>query len=167
MLKAQKSLFKDTFSSWKDLDGIHGVDGAQGLDVPGYLVLSFGRRREVGFLSDVRRLIVSLTRAQEGTILVMHSAVANTQRLVRVFFRALRELARDTNAYVFADGCGLHTEVAETVCSLMDAPFLGPAAETVAATLSRTANGFPDVVSIRDAVDDYCKSSLAALDREF
>ena len=71
------------------------MDGAQGLDAAGWIVLSFGRRRGVGFLSDVRRLIVSLTRAQEGTIMVIHSAVANTQRPVGVFFRALREIARN------------------------------------------------------------------------
>ena len=77
--KAQTSLFKNTFAYWSELNGIHSVDGAQGLDTAGWIVLSFGRRRDVVFLSDVRRLIVSLTRAQEGTIMVIHSAVANTQ----------------------------------------------------------------------------------------
>ena len=52
------------------------------------------------------------------------------------------------------------------MCPLVAAPLPGPAAETVAATLSRTAKGFPDGVSIKEAVDDYCISSLATLDTE-
>ena len=164
--KAQKSLFKDTFHNWNELNGIHSVDGAQGLDVAGWIVLSFGRRRGVGFLSDVRRLIVSLTRAQEGTIMVIHSAVANTQRPVGVFFRALREIARDTNAYVVANADGSHADVAANVCELLETPLSGPPAEAIAATLAKSVQGFPRGKSIKDAVDEYCKWSLATLDEE-
>ena len=33
--KAQISLFKNTFAHWSELNGIHSVDGAQGLDAAG------------------------------------------------------------------------------------------------------------------------------------
>ena len=96
----QKKLLRSRLQPGKSTFGIQTVDASQGLDSKGHALLSTGRRRGVGFLSDIRRLIVSLSRSQMSTIMIVHSSVVNTHHEVGCVFQALRKIAQRSEAYV-------------------------------------------------------------------
>ena len=96
----QNKLFKAKLRDTKPGFGIQTVDACQGLDAKSHALLSTGRRHGIGFLSDIRRLIVSLSRSQKSTILVAHSSIVDTGHPVGCVFQALKKIASHSGAYV-------------------------------------------------------------------
>ena len=148
------------------LQGIHTVDSSQGLDAKGKCLLSVGRPLGIGFLSDIRRLNVGLTRGQL-TIIVANSAVVKTKHPVGCVFRALRKISQNTQAYVLFDSKepeksldAVLLHVAKTIGTTMNVS----AAESVSHSLAETD---PETqLPMKEAIKDYMKGCFTCYNEE-
>ena len=169
--RAQKQLFiselkRNARKSGKhvQLTGIHTVDACQGLNAKGNVVLSIGRPTGIGFLGDLRRLIVSLTRSEESTIIVAHSAVVETKHPVGCIFQALRQIAKNTQTYVLFDHTNpehsLDTIGSITVNTITNVN----SAEIVSQSLAGPLPGWQ--MSMKKAIAKYMEKSLPYFNEE-
>ena len=84
----KEDLFKAKLRQTNPDFGMHTVDACQGLHSKSHALLSTGRRHGIGFSSDIRRHMVSLSRSKGSTIIVAHSSVVDTNNHVGSVFQA-------------------------------------------------------------------------------
>ena len=160
----QKELFKRTMPNWEWLAGVHTVDASQGLDNQNGVLLSIGRPYGIGFLSDIRRLTVSLSRSQQYTIMVVHSDVVNTGHPVGCVFQALREIALKSGAHVVYDNeRSMHT-VLDHVQNTIHNSLNVSAAEVVSQSLLQRA--YASKRSLKEEVISYMQECMSRLEEE-
>ena len=158
----QNKLFRSKLRPGKTGFGIHTVDASQGLDSKGHALLSMGRRHGVGFLSDIRRLIVSLSRSQKSTIMIVHSSVVNTNHSVACVFQALRKIAQRSDAYVLLNNKNTEHSFAvvqQTLQKRNGIIMKENSAEVVSQSLAQSCPRSKK--SIKRALGDYMQTSLA------
>ena len=163
----QRELLKSNLNHWVRLGGIHTVDECQGLNVPGDVLLSMTCPSNIGILSDIRRLNLSLTRTQKSTIIVAHSSLVNTNHPTGCVFEALRQIAQNTQAYVLFDNTredhslkSVLQHLQTTIGSHTNIESAKIVSQTLAQPLPATQ------VPIKEAVANYMSQSLARLTEE-
>ena len=157
----QNKLFKAKLRQTKPGFGIHTVDACQGLDSKSHALLSTGRRHGIGFLSDIRRLIVSLSRSQKSTILVAHSSIVDTGHPVGCVFQALKKIACQSEAYVLFNNKNRQRSIAKVkekletrIGNFMNENSAEVVSRSLAAPCARTQ------VTVGTALANYMHTSL-------
>ena len=146
------------------MTGIHTVDACQGLNAEGDVILSIGRPAGIGFLGDIRRLIVSLTRSEGSTIIVAHSAVVNTKHPVGCIFQALRQIAQNTQTYVLFDHTNPEHSLATIDSITVNTTTNVNSAEIVSQSLAGPLTG--QQMPMKKAIKKYMNKSLPCFSEE-